>query len=198
MNHIKKSSLEISLVRLEIEEAKDIYEKSKKDLESILLKLDLAEWSTIDPDSIPDSTSARVSDKEIDKTLFKMIAKKTHPDVTEDPLRNAYFKEASKSLRDGDTDKLIEICEKISLDIKKHNKKIMSALSAVMKNLCIELESIRVNEFYLWHFFSEDKKVLTIVDMCTRMGKPVDAKEIIRVIRGEDSSNGNELTLTNR
>ena len=38
MNHIKKSSLEISLVRLEIEEAKDIYEKSKKDLADILDK----------------------------------------------------------------------------------------------------------------------------------------------------------------
>lgn len=198
MKNIKKSSLEISLIRLEIEEAKQFHDDAKRDLESILLKLDLAKREPVNPDHIPEIASAESSDNEIDKTLFKLIAKNTHPDITDDPLKNAYFKEASKYLETGDTDKLIEICQNVSIDVGKYSEKIIDALLDVKSNLAKELNRIKNSEFYVWYFFTEDKKVLTIYDMCLKMKKDITVEEILNIIRGQQSANDNELTLTNR
>ena len=80
----------------------------------------------------------------------------------------------------------------------KYSEKIIDALLDVKSNLAKELNRIKNSEFYVWYFFTEDKKVLTIYDMCLKMKKDITVEEILNIIRGQQSANDNELTLTNR
>ncbi len=115
------------------------------------------------PDEEPNIPGSQAKEQSL-KKMFKSIAKETHPDIInemskyEKREKKNMFDKARKALEEDDHDSLIQICEKLGLEIPNLPEDYYEKLGEKIKSLTEELKMLHSTLLWQWFMCTNDKQ----------------------------------------
>ena len=131
---------------------------SKNPAESPIIKLD-------DSEEVEDESSVMVSD-DLQK-IYRLIAKKTHPDVCKVEEHKRFFSEAAAAYSKGDWISLISISNELSIPIPSLSKESIELINKSSQKWFKEIETIKNRLPWVWVTLKEKDPLLrSKIRMC--------------------------------
>jgi len=165
----KSLTLKVEHLRLELEDAKEVMEDAEREFMEELSKVAEAsppppqpkvtpkvitvnEGPDIDPPPPPAETVQEKQDlpEEI-KSLWKQIAKATHPDKTgNDPEKTELYKRASAAAENGAIDEIIAVAMDLGLDVPEASPVAVMRLEQLADDLAGRLKNLENSVLLQW------------------------------------------------
>ena len=104
------------------------------------------------------------------RKMFKSIAKETHPDVInemskyEKREKKKLFDQARRALEEDDHDVLVEICEKLGLEVPDLPENYYEQVDKKIKSLMDELVMLHSTLFWQWFMTTGEKRKESILN----------------------------------
>ena len=111
----------------------------------------------------PEEKKADLSEQ--NKEMFRKIAKKTHPDLHQDPDKTKMIQKASNAIEEGDWYALYELSEALGIEVDKHTPEHLEWLKAEIKKTMGIIKTI--TSTYEWIYSEPDaNKQAVLTNYC--------------------------------
>jgi hypothetical protein len=141
-----------------------------------------------DNDEILESSSAEKKPKVL-QTIYRSIAKKTHPDICEDEELHEMFREAQEAYDQLDWIKMISIANKLDLDIPELPEDIELLIEENIENANKKIKKMKNTISWVWSDAADKEENSSELRANIRMQLGIDPSHYAAWLRDKHKSN---------
>lgn len=141
-----------------------------------------------DSDEILETSSSEKKPKTL-QTIYRSIAKKTHPDICEDEDLHEMFKEAQEAYDEIDWVRLISIANKLDLDIPELPEDIEALIEENIQNANEKMKKMKNTISWIWSDAAQKDENSSELRANIRMQLGIDSEHFAAWLRDKHKSN---------
>lgn len=178
-NKLKKLKHHITYLNMESEDTIKVFKHAQHIFIETMLEYCSRKKIQAPFESYTPKKKANSKNKKRAKELYREIAKKTHPDKTQDlteeeiDFRANLYKEATEGKLSGDFNKILKVALDLDIDIQDVNPELLDAIEQEISKMQKKISKMKNDIMYKWYYASpEDQQ--KIFDKLTKKQKPIE------------------------